>query len=108
MWSNRWSTMPVYPYPGPGLPHPDQRARLDTMPGSTIPVIRQPFREGDLLPYWSLGTASGNRLWNLAEDPNEEHDLAGTAVERQLEEKLREALREIDAPDDQFQRLGLA
>lgn len=108
MWSNRWSTMPVYPYPGPRLPHPDHRARLDTMPGSTIPVIRQPFREGDLLPYWSLGTARGNRLWNLAEDPHEEHDLAGTAVERQLEEKLREALRAIDAPDDQFQRLGLA
>ena len=38
----------------------------------------------------------------------QEHDLAGTVVERQLEEKLREVLRAIEAPDDQFQRLGLA
>ena len=45
MWSNRWSTMPVHK----GLedfmkfPKPDRRAALDFMPGSDVPVIRQPF-----------------------------------------------------------------
>jgi hypothetical protein len=100
--------MPVHPRPGPAFPLPDERAFLDRMPGSTIPVIRQPFREGDLLPFWSVGTPPGNHLWNIADDPNEEHDLAGTAVERELEEKLREALRAVEAPGDQLERLGLA
>ena len=108
MWSNRWSTMPVYPRGGPELPLPDSRAWLDRMPGSTVPVIRQPFREGDLLPFWTLGTPPGNHLWNQLEDPGEEHDLAGTPIEKKLEEKLREALRAVEAPADQLERLGLA
>ncbi len=108
LWSNRWSTMPVYPYPGPSLPLPDERARLDRMPGSSVPVIRQPFREGDLLPFWSLATPPGNHLWKLSEDPGETNNLAGTPLEKELEEKLREALRAVEAPDDQFERLGLA
>ena len=52
MWSNRWSTMPVHGLTFPLLPLPDDRAELDRMPGSTIPVIRQPFEAGDLLPFW--------------------------------------------------------
>ena len=54
MWSNRWSTMPVTRYPNLRLPDPDARATLDTMPGTEIPVIRQPFQPGDLLPYWAM------------------------------------------------------
>src|SRR5207249_1827892 len=41
MWSNRWSTMPVHRVPDLKLPVPDDRAWLDRMPGSTVPVIRQ-------------------------------------------------------------------
>jgi hypothetical protein len=78
------------------------------MPGSSVPVIRQPFREGDLLPFWSLATPPGNHLWKLSEDPGETNNLAGTPLEKELEEKLREALRAVEAPDDQFERLGLA
>jgi hypothetical protein len=44
MWSNRWSTMPIGSMPDFKMPMPDSRAVLDYMPGSTIPVIRQPFR----------------------------------------------------------------
>ncbi|MGH8631371.1 MAG: sulfatase-like hydrolase/transferase, partial [Burkholderiales bacterium] len=51
MWSNRWSTMPVPSRPELRLPLPDERAVLDRMPGSKVPVIRQPFRAGDLLPF---------------------------------------------------------
>ena len=43
MWSNRWSTMPVHSMPDLKLPRPDRNAYLDYMPGSDVPVIRQPF-----------------------------------------------------------------
>ena len=108
MWSNRWSTMPLHHFPGAGLPEPDERAFLDRMPGSKVPVIRQPFRQGDLVPFWSLATPPGHHLWNVEDDPGELRDRAGEPVERELEEKLREALVAVEAPGDQLERLGLA
>ena len=113
MWSNRWSTMPL-PISGiTALPPPDDRAWLDRMPGSSIPVIRQPFVDGDLLPFWALGhPMTGNHLWDLDEDPFEEHDLAGdpgaAGAEADRADLLREALLSVEAPDDQLVRLGLA
>ena len=56
MWSNRWSTMPVHAMHELKLPRPNRNAYLDYMPGSDVPVIRQPFKPGDALPYWSLGS----------------------------------------------------
>jgi len=108
MWSNRWSTMPVPAYPGLRLPLPDDRAVLDRVPGSTVPVIRQPFREGDMLPYWALGPFSGNHLYSLSDDPDEENNLAGSRTENDAAELLRAALQDIEAPADHLQRLGLA
>jgi hypothetical protein len=77
------------------------------MPGSKVPVIRQPFRKGDALPYWAVGEFSGNHLYDLQNDPAEENNLAGSSAEREMAYKLREALEEIEAPSDQFVRLGL-
>ena len=108
MWSNRWSTMPIHRMPEVRLPEPDDRAFLDHMPGSKVPVLRQPFREGDLLPFWSVGTPPGHHLWNVEEDPGELRDRAGEPAEAELAERLREALLEVEAPGDQLQRLGLA
>ena len=108
MWSNRWSTMPVHSMPDLQLPRPDQRAFLDRMPGSTVPVIRQPFADGDVVPFWAFGSFSGNHLYNLRDDPAEERNLAGSALEREAADQLRVALRTIEAPDDQLVRLGLA
>ena len=108
MWSNRWSTMPVLSRAELRMPPPDDRAFLDRMPGSTVPVIRQPFQPGDLLPYWAWGRFSGNHLYDLREDPAEDRNLAGTAGEKEAADELREALVEIGAPDDQLARLGLA
>lgn len=108
MWSNRWSTMPVHGRPELRLPPPDDRAVLDRMPGSRIPVIRQPFAAGDSLPFWAYTRFSGNHLWDLSVDPGEDEDRAGEAVEGQLAEKLRAALVEVEAPDDQLVRLGLS
>jgi hypothetical protein len=89
------------------MPPPDERAVLDRMPGSKVPVIRQPFRAGDRLPFWALGPFRGCQLFDLANDPDEQENLAGTPRERSAEELLRAALREVEAPDDQLARLGL-
>jgi arylsulfatase A-like enzyme len=107
MWSNRWSSMPVHHVKGYNFPVPDDRAVLDRMPGSKIPVIRQPFREGDLLPYWAYGKFSGNHLYNLHNDPVEDENLAGSRAENEAADKLRTVLLEHDAPDDQLKRLGM-
>lgn len=110
MWSNRWSTMPVHAFPQVRLPRPDGRAVLDRMPGSDVPVIRQPFVPGDLLPFWAGGGFEGDHLYDRREDPGEERNLAPTAPRRLAEarELLRAALDEVEAPDDQYARLGLA
>ena len=107
MWSNRWSTMPISAVPDVRLPMPDDRAFLDRMPGSSIPVIRQPFRATDFLPYWAYGPFTGNHLYRWREDPGEERDLRGTGEEAEAAEQLRQALLEIEAPEDQLARLGL-
>jgi arylsulfatase A-like enzyme len=108
MWSNRWTTMPVHGHPRLRLPPPDERAVLDRMPGTNVPVIRQPFRDGDFLPFWAYGAFRGAQLFDLANDPGEDENLAGTSRERRAEELLRAALAEVQAPDDQLVRLGLA
>ena len=107
MWSNRWSTMPVHAFPTLRLPRPDDRARLDRMPGSTVPVIRQPFAAGDDVPFWARTRFDGHRLYDLDVDPGEREDRTGEALEAELVELLRTALTELEAPDDQRVRLGL-
>lgn len=108
MWSNRWSTMPARGYPNVVLPRPDRRAALAFVPGSQVPVIRQPFTPGDLLPYWALGTTlDDHRLFDLDDDPGAERNLAGSRPEGDAIEVLRLALQEVDAPSEQFERLGL-
>jgi arylsulfatase A-like enzyme len=107
LWSNRWSTMPVWRFHDLKLPPPDDRAVLDRMPGSKVPVIRQPFREGDMLPYWALGEFRGSELYDVANDPEENENLAATPQEKVASDLLRDALREVEAPSDQFSRLGL-
>ena len=61
----------------------------------------------DQVPYWARDQKPGNHLWNLVDDPDEERDLAGSPLEKDVEEQLRAALLEVSAPDDQLVRLGL-
>ena len=107
MWSNRWSTMPIASMPDYKMPMPDDRAVLDYMPGSTIPVIRQPFREGDLLPFWSYAKQYETIMFDRAEDPDETVNRIGDSIAKEAEELLRVALTEVDAPSEQFERLAL-
>jgi arylsulfatase A-like enzyme len=107
MWSNRWSTMPTL-RPGLEIPVPDDRAVLDRMPGSNIPVIRQPFDVSDNVPFWAMGRFSGHHLYAVDDDPTEDNNLAGTPAEKTASDALGDVLRELDAPRDQLVRLGLA
>jgi arylsulfatase A-like enzyme len=109
MWSNRWSTMPVHAAgPEVRMPKPDGRAYLDRMPGSAVPVIRQPFQPGDLLPFWAYTRFCGNHLYRPDHDPGEDENLAGGGLEGEKADMLRQALLSLEAPDDQLARLGLS
>ncbi len=107
MWSNRWSTMPVHAFPQVRLPRPDKRAALDTMPGSDVPVIRQPFDTSDRLPFWATRRFTGNHLYDVRDDPAEQQNVAGGAREPEAVDLLVAALDEVDAPREQRARLGL-
>jgi arylsulfatase A-like enzyme len=107
--SNRWSTMPTHFLSREQeMPLPDERAWLDRMPGSKVPVIRQAWDERDAVPYWALARFFGNHLYNLDDDPNEERNLAGGVLEKDLTVKLREAMKSVEAPEEQFARLQLS
>ena len=106
MWSNRWSTMPLHRHPDLRLPLPDDRAVLDRMPGSTVPVIRQPFTASDFLPFWAYTEFVGTLAFDLAEDPAEDEDRASEKLGKRLDGLLHDALIEVEAPDDQLVRLG--
>jgi len=112
MWSNRWSTMPIH-MDGKQLnmlPPPDERATLERMPGTNVPVIHQLFQPGDMLPYWAFGACEGDHLYVRAEDPAEERNLAERepGIRKRMTEQLHAALTEIEAPPELFARIGLA
>jgi len=109
MISNRWSTMPTHVVDKHlALPLPDDRAFLDRMPGSNVPVIHQPFAAGDPIPFWARTKGSGNYLFDRTSDPDELENLAGTPLESALVAQLTAALEAIEAPASQFERLGLS
>ena len=92
-----------------GMPPPDRRAYLDTMPGTDIPVLRQPFEQGDQMPIWSFGDQSVDKhyLFDITIDPDEQENRAGEKLEGEMLEMLRSALLAVQAPTDQLQRIGL-
>ncbi len=112
MWSNRWSTMPIHGLEDlVRLPPPDRRARLDYMPGSDVPVIRQPFAPGDRLPFWvGANAVDAHFLFDLDVDPAEDENRAGAGGtdESEMIELLRVALKCVEAPEEQLARLGIA
>jgi arylsulfatase A-like enzyme len=110
MFSNRWSTMPVRSWPDYQLPRPDQRAWLDRLPGTDVPVIRQPFDPSDSVPYWAMGRFGGDVLYDREEidTTNRFRNFAGGAADREMTELLVEALRAVEAPGEQLERLGIA
>jgi hypothetical protein len=72
-------------------------------------VIRQAFGPDKRMPYWSLGMGAGeHHCYRLDIDPGETENRLGSTDEADMIELLRVALKAIDAPDEQFARLGIA
>lgn len=109
MYSNRWSTMPVRAFPDIRLPRPDARAVLDRVPGSGVPVIRQPFDPSDAIPFWAGGSFGGDLLYDRAEADatGATHNLAATPAAAEMTDLLETALLAVEAPAEQLVRLGL-
>ena len=110
LWSNRWSTLPLYDVGQSRFPRPDSRAVLDYYPGSTVPVLRQPFVEGDLFPFWAPAQLESNEqlLFDVEEDPGESVNRAGGREEGAMRDLLRSALDSFEAPSEQLVRLGIS
>lgn len=93
----------------PPAPAPDGRAELRFMPGTEVPVIRQPFEPGDLLPFWAAMAAPVTScLFDVDVDPGELENQAGGRQEAELADALAVELRRIEAPSDVLERIGLA
>ena len=107
MFSNRWTTMPIRAL-GYRMPKPDDRAWLDHLPGSDVPVIRQPFDPSDDLPFWAGGRFDGDVLYDRreADATGEVRNQAGGDQDKEMADLLVEALRSIEAPTEQLARLG--
>jgi hypothetical protein len=76
------------------------------MPGSDVPVIRQPFSAADRLPFWAYTQFVGTLAFDLGEDPTEDRNRADDQFGHDLADMLHAALRDVEAPSDQFARLG--
>jgi hypothetical protein len=110
MYSNRWSTMPVRAFPDVRLPRPDGRAVLTAAPGTDVPVIRQPFDPSDALPFWAVGAFSGDLLYDRveADATGAVRNQADGDATAEMTDLLEAALRAVDAPEEQFARLGIS
>ena len=64
------------------------------MPGSKVPVIRQPFARATCCRSGRTGPFSGNHLYDLRNDPDEDENRAGESRERDAADQLREALKD--------------
>ena len=106
--------MPMRAFPDVRLPRPDHRATLDHLPGSDVPVIRQPFDPSDAHPVLgrratSRATCSttGPKPTPTASCATTSPTAAGRTRPREMADLLVEALRAIEAPAEQLARLGL-
>ena len=56
---------------------------------------------------WLHPTAWDTQLFDVLNDPRQEHPLADPAIEKRMADLLVKLLRESDAPPEQYVRLGL-
>ena len=76
------------------------------MPGTEVPVIRQPFEPGDALPFWAaMGSSNGSCLFDVDTDPGEAENQVGGRREGEFADALAGELRRIHAPADILERV---
>ena len=106
LYTNRWSTAPWW-----RIPLPDRRYECgDFIPHAQgMPVGRMPL-DPEAMPRLHCpreAVFGDNYLYDIAADPDETTNLAGTPLEAEYEQLMVRGLREIGAPAEQFTRLGL-
>jgi len=69
-----------------------------------IPVGRLPIPSDT---FWKNMDDTDTHMYNIDEDPSQEHNLAGSENEKQYAELLKTAMEKADAPEEQFERMGL-
>jgi arylsulfatase A-like enzyme len=71
------------------------------LPYTDLPVLRSPWR----MKRWN--NVKDTLLFNIEQDPGQQHNLAGTDAEQKYIELLRQTMQKMDAPSAQYERLGL-
>ena len=74
--------------------------------GKFLPWTDMPFSRTQV-PMPRTEILKDTLLFNIVDDPGQTVNLAGTDIESKYEGLLVEAMRAIDSPDSQFERLGL-
>lgn len=75
----------------------------DFRPAIDISVLRAPVsKRPEEICY-----EPHNHLYNLEEDPDQKDNLAGTNLEEKYATKLKMKMKELGAPEEQFDRVGL-
>ena len=69
-----------------------------------MPVGRIPV-QADMFNYGLFDVFNG--LYSLEDDPAQNNNQAGTSEEHEYEKLLKTALKQVDCPAEQYQRLGL-
>jgi hypothetical protein len=76
--------------------------------------VRFPFSKGMPVPKIPLVAQAINKyqkedfLFNFKEDPGQEHPIEDPALKESMCRMMAELMKENDAPEDQFVRLGLS
>jgi len=106
-YTNRWSTAPWWE-----IPVPDERTEFGRfVSGVDMPVGRQPVSPEEMQRLHNIqidDLREGSLLFDIAADPEEQDDLAGSPLEEEIAGRLKAQLEEQRAPAEQFERLGLA
>lgn len=105
-YTDRWSTAPWW-----SLSMPDERTEFGRfMPGVDMPVGRMPVTGDEMRALNNIDPvdlSNGSLLFDIANDPEELKDLAGTPLEEEVAAKLKAQMEAQQAPPEQFERLGL-
>ncbi|MHB9025569.1 MAG: sulfatase [Armatimonadota bacterium] len=105
MYSQRWSTAPWWQLPPPAA---ERMTFGQYLPYTDMAVGRMELSVDEFTRTANQSPEVGvHYLFDIENDPQQEHNLAGTLLEAEMAERLAAAMRASHAPAEQFIRLGL-
>jgi arylsulfatase A-like enzyme len=106
VYTNRWSTSPWWDHPVP-----DERTEFGRfMPRVEMPMGRHPVTTEQMSRLNNISLENhqeGSLLFDLIDDPDQQHNLVGSPLEKDAACRLRALMEHQGAPPEQYQRLGL-